>query len=148
MADPTSLLHGLETAAPGSLLGVTELAASPESVALAREFVQKRLRHGHPALYDVTLLVSEVVTNAVMHSESKNTGTVAVAIAESHGRVRVEVIDAGGEIVLPAMVDSDEDDRFAEGGRGLMLVSLISEEWGTFRHEAGKTVWFEVIFKD
>ncbi|GAA3829764.1 hypothetical protein GCM10022226_58270 [Sphaerisporangium flaviroseum] len=66
----------------GSLLGVIDLTGSPESVALAREYVRRKLGADHPALDDVTILTSEVVTNATVHSNSRNGGRITVAIAE------------------------------------------------------------------
>ena len=41
------------------------------------------------------------------------------------------------------VVRTDADD---EGGRGLALVSNLSERWGTSRKAVGKVVWFELPF--
>jgi anti-sigma regulatory factor (Ser/Thr protein kinase) len=126
----------------GRLLGVTDLIGRPESVSLAREFVRRKLGDNHPALDDVTLLVSEVVTNAVVHSESRNGGRVTLALADCHDLVHVDVVDAGG--------DTDphvRDPLLAEGGRGLLLVETLSYRWNVHEHATGRTVWFQVRYK-
>ncbi|MFC4591092.1 ATP-binding protein [Sphaerisporangium corydalis] len=103
----------------GSLLGVTDLIGSPESVSLAREYVRQKLGDKHPALDDVILLTSEVVTNACVHSDSRDGGTVTLAIADCVDLIEVDVVDAGGE-TAPRVCG----DLLAEGGRGLMLVEM------------------------
>jgi hypothetical protein len=57
------------------------------------------------------------------------------------GRIRVEVIDAGGEAVPALHLPGDD---MAEIGRGLYLVREISTRWGFYHDEAGTAVWFEV----
>ncbi len=128
--------------ATGRLLGVIDLVGSPESVALAREFVRRKLGDAHPALDNVTLLTSEVFTNSVVHSDSKNGGKITVAIADCYDRIHVDVVDAGG-----ATAPQVRGDLFAEGGRGLMLVDLISHKWNVYEDDAGRTVWFQVKYE-
>ncbi|MET8158023.1 ATP-binding protein [Sphaerisporangium sp. NPDC005289] len=125
----------------GNLLGVIELAGIPESASLAREYVRDKLGDGHPALDDVTLLVSEVVTNAVVHSDSRNGGTVTLAIADCHDLVHVDVVDAGGDTVPHV-----RGELCAEGGRGMMLVGTLSHRWDVHEDAAGRTVWFQVRY--
>ncbi|GGK70357.1 hypothetical protein Sme01_27730 [Sphaerisporangium melleum] len=128
--------------AVGRLLGVTELTGSPESVGRAREYVRRKLGDAHPAVDDVTLLVSEVVTNAILHSDSGDGGTVTLALTDCDEYVHVDVVDAGGRGAPRLCGES-----LAEGGRGLMLVDLISERWDVRADEAGRTVWFDVKYK-
>ncbi len=128
--------------ATGILLGVTELAGSPESVAAAREYVRRKLGTRHPALDDVTLLTSELVTNAVIHSNSRNGGSVSLALADCHCFIHVDVVDSGGDTV-PCV----RGDVLAEGGRGLMLVDPLSQRWGIYEDDAGRTAWFEVAYR-
>jgi hypothetical protein len=45
---------------------------------------------------------------------------------------------------LPMLVDASADD---EAGRGLMLVSTLSDEWGFYRTPAGKAVYFTLVFQ-
>ncbi|WP_214416488.1 ATP-binding protein [Sphaerisporangium fuscum] len=126
----------------GTLPGVIDLVGSPESVARAREFIRRKLREDHPAFDDVTLLTSEVVTNAVVHSDSRCGGKVIVALADCHDFIHVDVVDAGAE-TTPCVRQED----FTEGGRGLMLVETLSSAWGTYDHHRGRTVWFQVKYK-
>ncbi|WP_203982870.1 ATP-binding protein [Sphaerisporangium rufum] len=113
-----------------------------ESPFRAREWIKERLGADHPAVEDVTLLVSEVVTNAAVHSDSQNGGRVTVALADCFDRIHVDVVDEGG-----ASVPEVRGDVFAEGGRGLLLVDVISDTWGIYEGEAGRTVWFEVAYR-
>ncbi|MFC6083887.1 ATP-binding protein [Sphaerisporangium aureirubrum] len=138
MTDPMTLSPGTDSRR-GNLLGVIELVAVPESVHRAREFVREKLGDGHAGLDDVMLLVSELVTNSVLHSDSRGGGTVTVAIADCFDRVHVDVVDAGGE-GSPRVCE----EGLGEGGRGLRLVETVSREWGVWDGEDGRTVWFEV----
>ncbi|MBQ0983680.1 ATP-binding protein [Streptomyces sp. F63] len=86
-------------------------------------------------LRDVELMSSEVITNAVVHTEA----TCAVAVRWTGRRVRVEVTDDG-----PGRPVVNSDGSEGEHGRGLVLVESLSAAWGTRRVPAGKVIWFEV----
>ncbi len=84
----------------------------------------------------VTLLVSELVTNAVLHAGSD----VEVSVRLTPTAARIEVTDASGESVAPRDATSEED-----SGRGLALVGNLAARWGVRPAPGGgKTVWFEV----
>jgi anti-sigma regulatory factor (Ser/Thr protein kinase) len=85
------------------------------------------------------LLTSELVTNAIGREV---TGIVTLAITCSRGQLRVDVHDTSR--MLPMLVDAPVD---AEAGRGLMLVSTLSDEWGFYRTPAGKAVYFTLAFQ-
>ncbi|MEV5414464.1 ATP-binding protein [Thermopolyspora sp. NPDC052614] len=134
--------------APGRI-GEATFPGRPESVADARAFVRRALiaRYG-TVLEDVVLLVSELLGNAVRHSDSGRLpgGVVTVTLSEpADGVIRVEVRDAGspraGE--LRAQPDVDEN---SEGGRGLYLVDLLADKWGSHLDDDGLVVWFEISF--
>jgi DNA-binding NarL/FixJ family response regulator len=84
----------------------------------------------------VTLLVSELVTNAVLHAGSD----VEVTVRLTDTAARIEVTDASADAVSPRDAANDED-----SGRGLALVGNLARRWGVRPSPGGgKTVWFEV----
>jgi anti-sigma regulatory factor (Ser/Thr protein kinase) len=85
----------------------------------------------------VLLVVSELATNAVLHSGTE----FEVRVDESAGDVRVEVSDDGPG--SPVMLSPPSD---APHGRGLQIVNGLAGEWGVTRRSVvpGKTVWFSV----
>ncbi|GAA3155829.1 hypothetical protein GCM10010466_53450 [Planomonospora alba] len=132
---------GQQTVPPRSTV---TLRGVPESVAVARRRVRELLGEAHPACDDVTLLVSEVVTNSVVHSGSGGGGQVAMTVAVGAGVVLVEVHDAGSGRSAPHVRHEPD----AENGRGMFLVDLLASRWGV--REDGprglRTLWFEVPF--
>lgn len=114
------------------------LAPEPASASTARRFASDVLQEWHEdaAADVVTLLVSELVTNALLH-----TGTpVEIGLRRRGRRLRVEVADQSP--VEPGVRAYDPE---AATGRGLGLVGLLAEEWGVERRPGdGKVVWFEV----
>jgi anti-sigma regulatory factor (Ser/Thr protein kinase) len=123
----------------GAILGSLTIPGRPEHVREARAFAAKSLGDLHPALDNIALLTSELVTNAIMHTRSRNHGgAVQVLIAESAGGVRVEVSDQGTELSAPVV----RSEVFASDGHGLFLVQSIADQWGYVRDDNGTTVWF------
>lgn len=112
----------------------------PEQVGAARAFVRRVLGSGHPGAERVTLLISEVVTNSVNHSNSRLAGgTVTVTLRVGADCVLVEVIDDGG-ITVPTLRRGDD---LAESGRGLRLVDAYSRTWGYQQGVTHTVTWFE-----
>jgi anti-sigma regulatory factor (Ser/Thr protein kinase) len=113
-----------------------------EQVQRARAFIAGALAaHG---LGDevACLLGSELVTNAVRHSNSRLPGgTVTVAVTAARGEVLVAVTDDGGP-AWPAIREGE--DPCAEDGRGLLLVGQLSTRWGYHRGDGNLTTWFQV----
>ena len=92
------------------------------------------------AVGNVALLVTELVTNAVVHGRSEFTLELAFeASGPDRGTVHVEVAD--GDSRLPRM---DKADAEALGGRGLALVSSLSDAYGVRELDFGKAVWCEL----
>lgn len=81
---------------------------------------------------DMTLIVSEMVTNAVKHASPP----VALEISTDGERVLIAVRDGS-----PAQPQPREADTESEGGRGLLLVDLLCEDHGVRPEPPGKTVW-------
>lgn len=114
-----------------------DFPASPTSPRDARHFIAGVLAEwGHSDAVDAArLLVTEVVTNAVLHARS----AVTVEVRDVPGGVRVSVADASP--VLPAPRDYSVQ---ATTGRGLQLVASMATRWGVEPHHGGKVVWFVV----
>lgn len=115
----------------------TRLERDPRSSAAARRFVGEALRtwECEDLLDTVNLLVSELVTNSVLHANS----APDVAVLLKPDTVRIEVTDDSGD--LPAVKGPSEEET---SGRGLALVESLAEAWGVELSGGGKTVWFEV----
>ena len=90
-------------------------------------------------LSDIELVVSELVTNAMLHG----VGQIRLRLEVGDGRVSVGVLDGGAAPNRPAGPVADADTgQGAEGGRGLALVALLSSEWGIRPDDrGGKEVW-------
>ncbi len=113
------------------------LPAHPTSSRAARRFVTKALVSWRceTAAQDTSLLVSELVTNAIVHARTP----LDLIVRRSRGCIRVEVYDAGYGVPEPGFVRPD-----APNGRGLRLVQAVATRWGVDDRMPGKSVWFEV----
>ncbi len=89
---------------------------------------------------DLSLLVTELVTNAVRHGGAATNQPLQVEFRRQAGRIRVEVVDPGTDFEPPAPPTSGD----ASGGWGLFLVDQVAERWGVTPAPAGTCVWFEV----
>jgi sigma-B regulation protein RsbU (phosphoserine phosphatase) len=115
---------------------VTTLPAKDRSPATARRTVQDALTAAglEVMLDDALLLVSELVTNAVVHAGTE----IELHIDIGPGLARVEVIDHGPGV--PVRHGEPHDIR--EDGRGIFLLDALAQEWGTRHFPGGKSVWF------
>jgi serine/threonine-protein kinase RsbW len=114
-------------------------SGSPDQIRYARDFVSRMLI-ACPAAQDAILLVSELATNAVMHTNSGKDGAFAVTVRRTDTMVRVEVSDAGSAHA-PAIHPDGMDH---EAGRGLAIVEMIATRWGHHGSIRGRVVWFEL----
>jgi anti-sigma regulatory factor (Ser/Thr protein kinase) len=129
----------LAMTASASVLGSLTIPGRPEHVCAARSFVEKALDEASPATDAAVLLVSETVTNAVLHSNSRRRGgTVTITIIKVGGGTRIEVTDDGSEVNSPVV----KGHGCVSGGHGLFLVQALADQWGYVRDDAGTTVWF------
>ncbi|MDQ4133445.1 MAG: ATP-binding protein [Actinomycetota bacterium] len=115
----------------------THLEGDPASAAVARRFVRSTLEAwDRPELEEAaTLLVSELVGNAVLHART----AIDLVVVRDGDRLRIEVTD--GSPVLP---EPKHYSVTSGTGRGLALVDSLSDDWGAERSPSGKTVWFEL----
>jgi anti-sigma regulatory factor (Ser/Thr protein kinase) len=110
---------------------------APASAGKARRFVRSALAAvGPPELGEVAeLLVSELVSNAILHAGTD----LEVVVRVMPDRVSVEVHDRG-----PGSATRRHYSSTSGTGRGLVLVDELSREWGTVVTANGKFVWFEL----
>jgi anti-sigma regulatory factor (Ser/Thr protein kinase) len=120
------------------------LEDSPRAAGDARRFLRDKLRAWRVAndtVETAQLLVSELVTNAVVHA-----GTTSVLTATLlDDRLVVRVRDRGrgsGPVLLP------DDDPTKVFGRGLLLVDALSDGWGTESDDQGSTSWFGLAVRE
>ncbi|GGI96922.1 SpoIIE family protein phosphatase [Streptomyces brasiliensis] len=112
----------------------------PEAVRHARRFTRRTLRSwGVPQdhLDAVQLVVSELVTNALVHTD----GQVRLDLTLVNHRFRVAVADSSPRSpIKPTSIGWE-----ATGGRGILLVDAMSAAWGTVPVGGGKQVWADVV---
>jgi anti-sigma regulatory factor (Ser/Thr protein kinase) len=118
---------------------VTSVQLPPDhaAAARARRFVADTMRAWgcEDAIADAELLVSELVTNAVLHARSET----RVSIERDGTTVRVSVCDDSP--ARPRLRDYGPE---AVTGRGLVIVDRIAQRWGVDPSDVGKCVWFEI----
>jgi transcriptional regulator with XRE-family HTH domain/anti-sigma regulatory factor (Ser/Thr protein kinase) len=114
--------------------------ATPDRVREARQFLTGIL-DGGPATDDAVLCLSELVTNACLHSDSHEPGGKYTVCAQlNDGTLKVEVSDSGGPWTW-----SDYPDE--QHGRGLLIVAQLAQAWGrTGDAASGWTVWYEIAW--
>ena len=111
----------------------------PQAVGHARRFARRALRSWGVAVdYDAALLVvSELVTNALVHTDGK----VRMDLTLVDNRLRIAIADASPRSpVRPTSIGWE-----ATGGRGILLVEALSATWGTLPVSGGKQVWAELV---
>jgi serine/threonine-protein kinase RsbW len=114
------------------------------AVGQAREFVRGILGLGWPGLDDLLLMVSEVVTNAVRHTASGDSGGhFDLTISAAGHAVRIAIADGGGPSE-PHLRNGDAEPDVLTSGRGLRIVEALATRWGHTGDELGRVVWFEV----
>ncbi|MEU7984435.1 ATP-binding protein [Streptosporangium canum] len=122
----------------------------PQSASDARHWVlnvlSAHITTSAEVLETVELLVSEVVTNSILHSDSGHPDEIiTVGVGLGDGLVHVEVIDKGSAVNVPAMRPADSDSL---GGRGPAWVDFLSSAWGTdYDPEIGRAVWVQLTYR-
>src|SRR5690606_6073835 len=120
---------------------LTVAQTEPEQVSVARQQLRELLHDwsSPDQLDSAVLLLSEVLTNVLVHTDAD-----ALMVAEVTGggegrRVRIEVTDTVDD--LPHLRSPGE---LASSGRGLLLIELLADGWGVDPRGRGKTIWFEL----
>jgi anti-sigma regulatory factor (Ser/Thr protein kinase) len=112
-----------------------ELQVSHAAPARARRFLRIAAcpEHHSALLDDAMVLVSELVTNSVLHG-----GPPLVVAVECDGTLlQVRVRDGSSALPIPQAAGQSD-----ENGRGLAMVAAMSDDWGVEPDAAGKQVWF------
>lgn len=128
------------------------LPVSDGAPAVGRQYVVGACAHWPAPRVDVAaLLVSELITNAVLHGSAQRSagggdgdgdgGAIVVRVHCAEQSLRIEVTDNDSRPLDLSAITED----IAEGGRGLHIVAALASDWGSHPNpETGKTVWFEL----
>ncbi|MFI9720459.1 ATP-binding protein [Streptomyces sp. NPDC052396] len=130
-----------------------EVRADPAEVGRARKWARSRLAGSgigvdEPLADTLILLISELVTNAVVHTGCPGvlrmlfpgaSGTPGAVTHPRAGIVRVEVTDNSARPPRQRCAHGDDT-----GGRGLELVEGLADRWGWQPEGAGKRIWCEI----
>ena len=126
MNDPTSV--------------VLQLGKNYDAPANARRFVAENATNlPDDVVADAELLVSELVTNAVLHGRS----AITLRVNVDPPGIGIAVRDRGEDTIVPP---PDSPDPGRPSGRGLLIVQAIATAWGVTPNDPppGKTVWFRL----
>ncbi|QTZ93917.1 ATP-binding protein [Streptomyces auratus] len=124
---------------------VCPLPHIPEAVSVVRRRMRNVLADWNLApdlAEDALLVISELITNAVVHALPPAALRLSRAGADGRHTLRVEVTDAGPTADgWPAV----EPCEAGEHGRGIGIVTALSAECGTQIHPGGTTRWAELL---
>jgi anti-sigma regulatory factor (Ser/Thr protein kinase) len=114
-----------------------DLPPEPSSASRARALAREQLdeRYAPETLETIALLVTELVTNAILHARTP----MQLTVMPHADHVHICVEDESNE--RPALRAYESD---AVTGRGLALVERLSSSWGVDTTTTGKVVWCDV----
>lgn len=119
------------------------LPARVESARAARHAVDKlRFDQHAEAVFNLRLLITELVGNSVRHAGLSSADTIILEIQIRPHQFRAQVTDRGPGFTRPVF----DEPPTGSGGRGLYLVDALADRWGaepTPEHD-GWLVWFEL----
>jgi anti-sigma regulatory factor (Ser/Thr protein kinase) len=119
------------------------LRGQRDQVACARDFVRAVLGSA-PVVDEAVLLVSELCANALLHTASGDGGAFEAAFYLGSSSARIEVRDEGSAQAPAAR----RVGAYAQAGRGLGLVELLADRWGHSGDQEGRSVFFELRWKE
>ncbi len=111
-----------------------DATAAGQARRLTRHFLLHRGLAEHAETAE--LLVSELVTNALVHGH----GPITLRLRRRRGTLRCEVTDHCAEV--PGNRPQSPD---SETGRGIHLLEMLARRWGVRCLDRGKAVWFELV---
>jgi serine phosphatase RsbU (regulator of sigma subunit)/anti-sigma regulatory factor (Ser/Thr protein kinase) len=115
-----------------------------QAVAAVRHHLRELLQrwNAESVLDELELVLSEVVTNALVHGQSD----VDIRMRRHIGGIRVEVQDNSPQPPVPTVIVADDTmNAEAESGRGLLIVDALARAWGSSPAGWGKTTWIEMM---
>jgi anti-sigma regulatory factor (Ser/Thr protein kinase) len=125
----------------GTVVAQFRIAGGPHAPLSARTKLAESLeaRLDRPVIDDLRLLVSELVTNCVLHGGAGDSAEITVRTRLRDGSLHTEVCHDG-----PVFVPPEEDpDLGSPGGLGLFLVDQMASSWG-IAERCQTCVWFEL----
>jgi anti-sigma regulatory factor (Ser/Thr protein kinase) len=120
------------------------LGSGPNAAADARRaLAELRVDLDPPLMETLRLLVTELVTNSVRHTECDS---VTLTIAIGKDAVLTEVVDEGPRFDAQALLEIEErmNGQEPNHGWGLFLVERLARDWGVKEDRGAKRVWFEL----
>ncbi|CAL9478335.1 ATP-binding SpoIIE family protein phosphatase [Streptomyces sp. enrichment culture] len=124
---------------------LTVAQTEPEQISVARHQLRELLHDwSSPDQVDsAVLLLSEVLTNVLVHTDADALMVAEVTDGGEGRRVRIEVTDTVDD--LPHLRTPGE---LASSGRGLLLIEILADTWGVDPRGRGKSIWFELYETD
>lgn len=118
---------------------VSVLAPISSSASAARRIIETAIDETPltDLIDEALLLVTELVTNAIVHAGTD----IELHVETTAETIRVEVIDQSPGVMAVVQANPNET---REGGRGLLLIDALADEWGTRHFGWGKSVWFRL----
>ena len=113
-----------------------QLTPDPSSLSEGRRFVARTLRDwevDEAHIEPVTLVANELLANAIVHAHS----APVLSLAEAGSDLMLKVADDSPSVPVVRAAVPDDD----TGGRGLMLVEALADQWGCEPSDSGKVVW-------
>ena len=119
------------------------LGSGPDAAAEARRAIAElRADLDPPLMETLRLLVTELVTNSVRHTDCESL-TLRVAVGKA--AVLTEVADDAPSFDADAALEAEQADaRGPDTGWGLFLVQRLARDWGVKQDKGSKRVWFEL----
>jgi anti-sigma regulatory factor (Ser/Thr protein kinase) len=131
---------GIETQGPDGLR--MRLGSGPDAAAEARRAIARLRADLEPPLMEtLRLLVTELVTNSVRHTECD---ALTLRIAVGRAAVLTEVADDGPKFEIEPYEAASVDEHDPGFGWGLFLVQRLAKDWGVKEDGVSKRVWFEL----
>ncbi len=120
------------------LRALYRISARADGPARAREIVTSELSAcvRRSILDELKLLVSELVTNSVLHGQAGDNDTIVLDL-DVNAEIRCAILDHGSGFAARA------ERAAGRRGWGLQLVELLADRWGVTRTAEGTCVWFE-----